>query len=81
MPLHVPSSSRTPKAASPALAKGQLWKTERGFVAIDHVGKRLIDYRLMKVPAQRAVRSQMATPDNVAEFLQANAGQLIKGAR
>jgi len=57
-----------------------MWKTERGFVAIGHVGKRLIDYRLLKEPGQRAVRSQMATPDNLALFLHANAGHLIKGA-
>jgi len=61
-------------------AKGQVWKTERGFVAINRVGKLLIDYRLLKELGQRGVRAQMVTPAGLADFLQANVGHLIKGA-
>ena len=67
------------RANSFVFAKGQVWKTERGFVAIDRVGKRLMDYRLLKKLGQKAVRSQMSTHAGLADFLQANAGHLIKG--
>jgi hypothetical protein len=68
------------KADFPTLAKGQLWKTEKGFVAIDHVGKRLIDYRLLKEPGQKNARSQTASIVNLASFLDAHVGRLVKGA-
>ena len=43
-------------------------------------GKMLIDYRLMNDPGRKAVRSQMATPATLLEFLKANAGHLVDGA-
>ena len=38
---------------SPPLAKGQLWKTDTGYVQIWHIGKRLIDYKMMKEPGKK----------------------------
>lgn len=37
------------------LAKGQVWKTERGYVSIERVGKRIIEYRLL-YPAWPRIR-------------------------
>jgi len=72
---------RNPKTTgSFLLEKGQVWKTPRGFIAIDHVGKRLIDYRLMSKPGQRAARSQMATVTDLTAFLEANSGRLAERA-
>ena len=34
----------------PPLTKGQLWKTDTGYIQIWNVGKRLIDYKMMKQP-------------------------------
>ena len=42
----------------PQLEQGQLWKTNGGYVQIWHIGKRLIDYKMMKQPGQRAVRTK-----------------------
>ena len=33
--------------------KGQLWKTESGYIQIGHIGKRLIDYKAMKEPGKK----------------------------
>ena len=60
-------------------AKGQLWQTDRGFVAIEHVGKRLIDYRLLKKLGEKRVRSQMVAVGDLVNFLEANAGHLFTG--
>jgi len=54
---------------SPPLAEGQLWKTNTGYVLIWHIGKRLIDYKMMKEPGQRAVRTQGTGIDTLAEYL------------
>ena len=31
--------------ALPGLEHGQLWKTEKGYIQIWHIGKRLIEYK------------------------------------
>ena len=46
------------KKPLPPLTKGQLWKTDNGYIQIWNVGKRLIDYKMMKQPGQKAVRTQ-----------------------
>ena len=53
----------------PPLTKGQLWKTDTGYVLIWHIGKRLIDYKMKKEPGQRAVRTQGTGIDTLAEYL------------
>ena len=35
------------------LESGQLWKTDEGYIQIRHIGKRLIDYKMMKQPGQK----------------------------
>ncbi len=69
-----------PKPTPLALAAGQVWKTERGFVAIDRVGKRLIEYRVLRALGQKAVAPRLDTAAKVAAILQSNAGRLIEGA-
>ncbi len=51
------------------LTKGQLWKTDTGYIQIWHIGKRLIDYKMKKEPGQRAVRTQGTGIDTLAEYL------------
>jgi hypothetical protein len=48
-----------PLPSFPPLAKGQLWKTDTGYIQIWHIGKRLIDYKMMKQPERKAARTQL----------------------
>jgi hypothetical protein len=45
---------KTGKRPLPQLEQGQLWKTNGGYVQIWHIGKRLIDYRMMKQLGQES---------------------------
>ena len=51
----------------PALAEGQLWKTGNGYIQVWHIGKRLVDYKVMKEPGKRAVRTQATGIDTLQE--------------
>ncbi len=55
--------------AFPQLEQGQLWKTNSGYVQIWHIGKRLIDYKMMKQPGTKAVRTQATSIDTLNEYL------------
>jgi hypothetical protein len=57
------------KKPLPSLEKGQLWKTDSGYIQIWDIGKRLIDYKMMKEPGKRAVRTQATTIDTLKEYL------------
>jgi hypothetical protein len=57
------------KQPLPQLEKGQLWKTNTGYIQIRHIGKRLIDYKMMKQPGQKAVRTQGTRIDTLKEYL------------
>jgi hypothetical protein len=51
------------------LEKGQLWKTDGGYIQIWDIGKRLIDYKMMKEPGKRGVRTQATSIDTLKEYL------------
>ena len=65
---------------SPLLAKGQLWKTDTGYIQIWHIGKRLIDYKMMKQPRQKAVRTQATGIDKLAEYLKNQKAVLVSAS-
>ena len=52
-----------------SLEKGQLWKIESGYIQIWDIGKRLIDYKMMKEPGKRGVRTQATSIDTLKEYL------------
>jgi len=54
----------------PQLEKGQLWKTANGYIQIWHIGKRLIDYKMMKQPGKKAVQTQSTGIHTLEEYLQ-----------
>ena len=54
----------------PELEEGQLWKTDKGYIQIWHIGKRLIDYKMMKQPGQKAVRAQATSIETLKMYLQ-----------
>ena len=66
------------KKALPALARGQLWKTENGYIQIVDLGKRLIDYRMMRQLGQSR-RTQTSSIETMANYLKTNEARLMKG--
>ena len=65
------------KKFSPVFTKGQLWKTDNGYIQIGHIGKRLIDYRMMKEQEQRLARTQTTAIDTLSSYLKDNAVVLM----
>jgi hypothetical protein len=61
----------------PPLAKGQLWKINDAYIQIVELGKRLIQYKMLRQQGQRAVRTQMTGIDELATYLKANAARLV----
>jgi hypothetical protein len=66
------------KKLSPALAKGQRWKTKDAYIEIVQLGKTLIDYRLLRELGQRR-RTQTTTFKNMEDYLKTNEASLMKG--
>jgi len=62
------------------LEKGQLWKTESGYIQIWHIGKRLIDYKMMKEPGKKAVRTQATGIGTLEEYLKTQKAVLTKAS-
>jgi len=60
-----------------ALEKGQLWKTEKGYIRIWHIGKRLIEYKMMREPGMKAVKTRTTTIDTLTEYLKVHKAVLI----
>jgi hypothetical protein len=56
--------------ASPVVAKGQLWKTDNGYIQIWNIGKRLIDYKMMNQPRRKAVLTQSTGIDTLEKYLE-----------
>jgi hypothetical protein len=61
----------------PPLANGQLWMTDKGYIQIWHIGKRLIDYKTMKQPGKKAVRTQATGIDTLQEYLKGQKAVLV----
>ena len=66
------------KKSQPALANGQLWKTENAYIQIVELGKRLIDYRMMRELGQ-ARRIQTSSIETMEKYLKTNEARLVKG--
>jgi hypothetical protein len=62
---------------SPGLAKGQLWKTDTAYIQIVELGKRLIHYKLLRQPGQKAVLTRMIGIDALAVYLRASEAALV----
>ena len=64
---------------SPALAKGQLWRTEKGHIRIVELGKMLVHYRMLRDLRQMR-RTQMSRIDNMEVYLKTNRAQLVENS-
>ena len=69
----------TKTATPPQLAKGQLWKTEKGHVEIMEVGKTLAHYRLFQT--QKRVPTNLGRIQMVQDYLCKNEARLVKNER
>lgn len=66
------------KKFQPSLANGQLWKTGNAYIQIVELGKRLIDYRMMRELGQSR-RIQTSSIETMEKYLKANEARLVKG--
>ena len=66
------------KKSLPALANGQLWKTDNAYIQIVELGKRLIDYRMMRQLGQSR-RTQTSSIETMENYLKTNEARLVKG--
>jgi hypothetical protein len=65
------------KKSPPALAKGQLWKTEHAHIRIMELGKRLVHYKMLR-DLRRRQKTQMSGIDNMEVYLKTNRAQLVE---
>ena len=63
------------------LEKGQLWKVDDNYLQIVDLGKRLIHYKLMKKPDQKAVITRMIGVEALAVYLRSNEATLVAQPR
>jgi hypothetical protein len=61
------------------LEQGQLWKLSKGYLYIAALGKRLIHYKLLKQPAQRAVLTRLAGVGELKAYLKEHEAVLVSG--
>ncbi len=59
------------------LEKGQLWKVEHGYVYIVELGKRLIHYKMLKHPDQKAVMTRLIGIEALVNFLRHSEAELV----
>jgi hypothetical protein len=62
---------------SPPLAAGQLWKMKHVYVQIVELGKRLIEFKLLKYPQEAGVRPQTSEISTLWGYLQARHARLL----
>ena len=59
------------------LAKGQLWQINDAYIQIVELGRRLIQYKMLRQEGQRAVRTQMTGIETLEAYLKDNAARLV----
>lgn len=56
---------------------GQLWKVEQGYLYIVEMGKRLIHYKMLRQPKQRAVVTRMIGIEALLKYLKQSEAELV----
>lgn len=62
------------------LEAGQLWKIEQGYLYIVELGKRLIHYKMLKQPNQKAVATRLIAVQALVNYLKSNEAELVSCA-
>ncbi|HEV2211208.1 MAG TPA: hypothetical protein VG167_20790 [Verrucomicrobiae bacterium] len=65
------------KRPAQPLAKGQLWQIDDAYIQIVELGRRLIQYKMLRQQGQRAVRTQMTGIENLETYLKDNSARLV----
>jgi hypothetical protein len=58
------------------LEAGQLWKLEHGYVYIVELGKRIIHYRMLREPHQRAAVTRLIGIESLLKYFRQSEAQL-----
>ena len=64
---------------SPALANGQLWRTEKGHIRIVELGKMLVHYKMLR-ELRQVRRTQISRIDNMVAYLKTNEARLVRNS-
>ena len=54
-----------------------MWKVEHGYIYIVELGKRLIHYKMLREPKQKAVLTRMIGFDALVKFLTQSEAELL----
>jgi hypothetical protein len=65
------------RKSSPALAKGQVWRTKDRHIRIVELGKMLVHYKMLRDLRQMR-RTQMSRIDSMQDYLKTNEAQLVE---
>jgi hypothetical protein len=65
------------KQALGELLPGQLWKTENCYILITDHGKRLVGYKKMQKPNQKAVATRLIRPEALVSYLSQVGAELV----
>ena len=65
------------RISSPGLAKGQMWRTNNGYIEIIELGKKVVFYRVKKQKQQTGVLTRMIRVDALQVYLRASAATLV----
>jgi hypothetical protein len=65
------------RKSAPGLATGQLWKADNAYIQIVELGKRLIHYKMLRQPGQKAVMTRMIGIDALAVYLKTTEATLV----
>ena len=58
-------------------APGQLWKTETGYILITDQGRRLVSYKKLREPRQRAAVTNLIRPEALISYLADMQAELV----
>jgi hypothetical protein len=56
---------------------GQLWKLDEGYLQVTDLGKKLIYYKILRQPTQKAALTRLIRIEALANFLKQNEAQLV----
>jgi hypothetical protein len=59
------------------LEPGQLWKVEHGYVYIVELGRRLIHYRMLRQPDQKAAVTRLIGIESLLNYLGQSEAELL----
>lgn len=62
---------------SPGLEKGQLWRADESYLQIVEIGNRLVHYKLLQRPDQRAALTRLIGIDALAVYLRNTEASLV----